>query len=406
MSRAYNEFGSFIFRGLFMKNKFDTQNENMTIWTRKFIIVVIINMLTFLGFNMSTVGIPMLAAEINANEVQLGLLTTCAAFAALIIRPVAGIIVARVSRKNTLLVGLLIMSIASLMYWKYSFIGVILIGRVIHGIGWGLSSTASSILSVDIIPSKKLGEGLGCVSSATSLVTALAPAIGVSLIVNYNSSSMILVMLCSSVLGLVLLVLFRIDNTKVTERKIKQNRYKLFNKRAGLPAFIIAFITTGYSSIVTFIAQYAAAISVLDLSMFFTVYAIATIVTRPLSGKIVDKTGCYKPSLVSLICMIFGLSIISISTNLYMLVFAAFLSGVSMGMAMVSLQALAVKNISFEERGNAMSTFLFGFDFGMAVGSFIGGFISNLIGYKNMYILMAVIVLIGGLALFKKEKCL
>lgn len=74
-----------------------------------------------------------------------------------------------------------------------------------------------------------------------------------------------------------------------------------------------------------------------------------------------------------------------------------------MGMAMVSLQALAVKNISFEDRGSAISTFLFGFDFGMAFGSALAGFAVNLMGYKNMYILMAIIPLVAILALLKKE---
>jgi len=403
MSRTCDVFDSFIFRGQFMRIDLNSKNENETIWTKKFVLVVIINMLTFLGFNMATVGIPIFASEIDANDVQIGLLTTCAAFAALVMRPVAGIIVTKFFRKYTLLIGLLIMSIASFIYWRYPVIGMILIGRVIHGIGWGLSSTASSTLAVDVIPPKKIGEGLGYVSSVTSLATALAPAIGVGLISNYNSSSMIMVMLSSSILGVFLLLLFRTDSNKVNERKYEQTGYNLFNKNAIFPAFIIAFVTLGYSSIATFIAQYAMTINVLDISLFFTVYAIATMFTRPIFGKIVDKIGWYKPALISLICMIIGLFIISISTNLYSLIFAAFLAGVSMGMAMVSLQSLAVKNISFEDRGSAISTFLFGFDFGMAFGSALAGFAVNLMGYKNMYILMAIIPLVAILALLKKR---
>ena len=119
-----------------MRIDLNSKNENATIWTIKFVLVVIINMLTFLGFNMATVGIPIFASEIDANDVQIGLLTTCAAFAALVMRPVAGIIVTKFFRKYTLLIGLLIMSIASFIYWRYPVIGMILIGRVIHGIGW------------------------------------------------------------------------------------------------------------------------------------------------------------------------------------------------------------------------------------------------------------------------------
>ncbi len=388
-----------------MRIDLNSKNGNMTIWTKKFMLVVIINMLTFLGFNMATVGIPIFASEIEANDVQIGLLTTGTAFAALVMRPIAGVIVTKFFRKYTLLIGLLIMSIASFIYWRYPVIGIILIARVIHGIGWGLSSTASSTLAVDVIPPKKIGEGLGYVSSVTSLATALAPAIGVGLISNYNSSSMIMVMLCSSILGLILLLLFRTDSHKANERKYKQTGYNLFNKNAIFPAFIIAFITLGYSSIATFVAQYAMTINVLDVSIFFTVYATATMFTRPISGRLVDKIGWYKPALISLICMIMSLLIISISTNLYHLIFAAFLSGVSMGMAMVSLQALAVRNIPFEERGSAVSTFLFGFDFGMAFGSALAGFAAKLLGYKSMYVLMAVIPLVAILALLKK-KCL
>ena len=65
MSRICDVFDSFIFRGQFMRIDLNSKNENETIWTKKFVLVVIINMLTFLGFNeYSVLRVPLIRDRI------------------------------------------------------------------------------------------------------------------------------------------------------------------------------------------------------------------------------------------------------------------------------------------------------------------------------------------------------
>ena len=66
--------------------------SNNTLWTRSFILIDIINMAIFAGFNMITTSMPLYIASLVAADLTTGLVTTLATGAALIILAFTGIL--------------------------------------------------------------------------------------------------------------------------------------------------------------------------------------------------------------------------------------------------------------------------------------------------------------------------
>ncbi len=56
----------------------------------------------------------------------------------------------------------------------------LIVTRIIHGIGFALSSTASVALAAEYIPRDKMGEGIGYLGISTVISSTVVPGIGLS----------------------------------------------------------------------------------------------------------------------------------------------------------------------------------------------------------------------------------
>ncbi|MCL2337577.1 MAG: MFS transporter [Firmicutes bacterium] len=378
-------------------------HSRVSLWTMNFVIVFIINMLAFFGFYITTVGMPFYVASLGAGSLVIGLVTTLTATAAIIVRPFSGAAIDRLSRKVVLLLGLTIMAVSTLAYAVFPIIAIILGLRVLHGVGWGLGSTATSTLAADAIPKIRFAEGMGYVGLGTSLATAIAPSLATGLVQSQGSGimAMIIIAAASSAGGFVLAFFQRPqkDQTKAELTKPKElNGVKLadfFDQRASLPSLAMFLSAIGYASIITFIAIHGQVRGVNHIYIYFLVYAVVTIISRPPIGKLIDRVGFFLPGTLSMLCIAISLVIISFATDIFIFCIAGIFAGIGMGTVITTMQTMAVSAVPPRRRGVATATFLLGFDGGVAVGSVVAGFIAGAFGYGIMYAVMAVFPFIG-----------
>ena len=154
------------------------------IWTRDFILIAIINMVIFTGFNMISIAMPLYVTSLGGADFLTGLVTTFATASALIIRAFTGILLDKFGFKAILISGIGIMAASTIAYAVFPIVGVILAIRLLHGIGWGLSSTSTSTIASDVIPKKRFAEGIGYFALTSSLAVAVAPALAIAIVQN------------------------------------------------------------------------------------------------------------------------------------------------------------------------------------------------------------------------------
>jgi MFS family permease len=174
------------------------------IFTRHFLLLATINLCMFFGFQMLNIGLPVYMAQLGAAGQVVGLATTLMTVTATLMRVFAGALLDRFGRWGLLIGGTVIMVCAIVSFAIFPIVGVILGLRMLHGIGWGMGSTATSTIAADIIPKRRFAEGMGYFALTTAISSAIAPAASIEIIQGAGAHYMIYVAAGVTVLALLL----------------------------------------------------------------------------------------------------------------------------------------------------------------------------------------------------------
>src|SRR5690606_29983883 len=139
------------------------------------------NFLRVIGFKMTLQTIPLFVKELGGSDSLIGIVVGVFTFSALIVRPYAGHALESKGRGFVYLFGLFlfVVSIGGLSIITSIFLLMLL--RIIQGLGWGFSTTAGGTIATDIIPPKRRGEGLGYFGLSGNIALAFGPSLGLLL---------------------------------------------------------------------------------------------------------------------------------------------------------------------------------------------------------------------------------
>jgi MFS family permease len=120
---------------------------------------------TALGFVAIGAVLPVLPryvkGPIGAGDVAVGIVVGCFAFAAVFGRPIGGRLADRDGRRVVLVAGLLIASVAALLYFLPLGVPGLIAARLVLGIGDGWVFTAGATMIVDLAPESRRGQAIG-----------------------------------------------------------------------------------------------------------------------------------------------------------------------------------------------------------------------------------------------------
>lgn len=363
-------------------------------WTRNFILITLVNFFMFFAFQLFPSALPPYLKSLGAPDGILGLLQGVITIATLLVRPFAGLALDRYGRKGLFIAGLVGMMLSTAAYRFFPVVAIIFVIRFTHGMVWGLSNTACSTVASDSIGKERFAEGMGYFSLASSIAMAIAPAIALSLGMR-NNVLLALIFLVFS-LGLALLIKYQ----KGSDTKEIKKKAALYAKESILPSVIMFLIMITFGSIMTFLALYGAEKSIKGVGLFFTVYAVSMLVTRPFLGRLVDRKGFGAGIWPGVVLIPVALLILSVSSSLLAFLACAFFYGIGIGAAQSSLQTMAIVKVPKDRTGAANATFFTGFDGGIGMGAVLAGVISAVMGYGGMFAFMAVFPLLAGVLYF------
>ena len=119
------------------------------IWTKDFILICLANFFVFLGFQMTLPTIPLFVEELGGNDRLIGMVVGIFTFSALLLRPYAGHALESKGRKFVYLIGLSIFVISIASFGFATSIFILFALRIIQGVGWGFSTTATGTIATD-----------------------------------------------------------------------------------------------------------------------------------------------------------------------------------------------------------------------------------------------------------------
>lgn len=375
------------------------------LWTKDFLSVTFVNFFMYLIHYMLIVTVTEFTIdEYNASESVGGLAAGSFIIGMLCGRLGSGRIIDNLQPKNVLLAGTIFSVIAVALYFTISSLWILMLIRLIHGIAFGLSSTATGTISSRIVPEDRKGEGIGYYGLSVTLASAFGPFLGLIFNKNLGFESIFIISLISIIVALIL-TLF-INKLPVLGHNVAQeNKPKgihAYLQKEALPiSMVIILVGVAYASVLSFLSIYTEQINLVTASsFFFVVFAIVTFVTRPFTGKIYDNYSENKVMYPVLFSLMIGLVILGCThTSLVLLIAAAFI-GFGYGTIVPTAQAIAIQQSPANKMGLATSTFYIFTDFGAGIGPFILGMIIPFLGYRYLYIMMGALVLIAMILYF------
>ncbi|MGE8080034.1 MFS transporter [Peribacillus loiseleuriae] len=368
------------------------------LWTKDFLIVSIANFFLYFTFYLLIATISLYATEkFQASPSMAGLASGIFVLGALIARLFSGKSIEQVGRKKMLYIGFIAILIVTLLYFVINSMTVLLIIRFLHGAAFGIASTATGTIVASVIPNERRGEGTGYYALSVTLAAAIGPFLGI--FINQHAGFNMNFILCTILLALSFIAAFFLKVVKVeftNEQLANMKGFKLNNffEPKAFPISIIAvFIGLCYSSILTFITSYSQEIHLVDVaSFFFVVYAVAILVSRPFTGRWFDTKGENFVMYPAFLFFTIGLIILSQAHVGYALLIAGVFVGLGYGTFMSSAQAISIKVSPKHRMGLATSTYFIFTDLGVGIGPFILGFMIPVIGFRGLYVTMAIVV--------------
>ncbi len=357
------------------------------LWTKAFILLLLSNFLTMVGFQVLMPTLPMFVSAQAGNSSDVGLVIGILTIAAVIIRPFSGAAADTVGRKIVLTTGVFICFSAMILYFRAFTVSTIILVRIVHGIGWGIATAAFGTLASDMVPAARRGEGIGYFGFSALIAGALGPLMGIELMHSFRFQAVLVFSAASTFISLIVLWLIKVPTLETTQEEPHSRSItaKLVEKTSLFPSLLIGFVGLVYGGIVTFITLFGAEAGIANVGWFFLINAVSSFLIRPISGRLFDQKGHIYVLLPGALFALTGILCLSFATSTWLLSVAAVFFGLGVGAIQPALQAWVINRAAPNRRGAANSTFFSAFDLGISGGAMMLGGVAKAFNYAIMY---------------------
>ncbi len=344
---------------------------NDKLWNKHYILVLIVNTLNAFSFFMIATILSKYLVGLGTTAAMAGFIVGLFSITSLFCRPFSGVLADRISNVALLKWSNVLMGIGLLGFIFTTQIPLLILFRIIHGVGFALSGTCQISLAARHIPEDRMGEGIGYLGLGMILGSAVAPAFGIVISESLGMKATFFIA------AIMMLISFIILCFQHEEKKIVVKSKFSFSDLIAVKALPYAFVAGSFSFvngiITSYLVLYAEEIGIEGISIYFTVYAIALFIVRPFSGKLMDKMGIRVTVLPGLLITAFSMFVLGQSRTLILILITGVIRAIGQGAAQPSLQAGSISAVGIEKSGVATSTYYLGGDVCQGFGPMIGG---------------------------------
>ncbi|HQY33223.1 MAG TPA: MFS transporter [Actinotalea sp.] len=376
--------------------------QQTRIWTRDFVLVTVVNLLVMLAFFVLVITMAAYAADrFAASDSGAGLASSSVIIGALVARPFTGRYLERIGRRRVLLGSLVLFAIVSPLYLVASSLTLLILVRLLHGMAFGALNTAISTSVMGLVPPLRRAEGVGYFTLSGTLATAVAPFVALGVLGSWDHDVLFVVCTALAVVALVLAGLLRlpaVGRPGAGQESGRRSGLAGFIEPTVLPiASVMLVVGVAFSGVMTYVPLYATQLDLVAAGgMFFFVYSMAILVTRPFVGRLHDVRGDNAVVYPALGAFAIGLGLLSVATSSLVLLLAAGFVGFGMGTLMAAAQVIAVSVAPAHHVGLATSTFFVMLDLGSGGGPLLLGLMIAAAGFDGMYQVLAVVVALSA----------
>ena len=328
--------------------------------------------------------------------------------------------------KKLAVIFLSIHFLACIFYFFANNVTILLIVRFIHGLGFGASANAIVTIASAILPKKRFGEAFGYFMLGTTIAVGLGPYISGFFYDNWGSIGSFSLATSFAFLGLLCIILLDISKYEIMHNSEIENGIMEEDEEAGeekgtirrvidkifeIPAIPVSLFTgltsLGYVSILSFYRLYAVEVDLVGaFSLFFIIYSIVLVASRPIAGRIQDNYGDRIICFTGIIAQAIGLFLVAWMPSAITVFICAVCAALGFGTLNSACTAIVTRDTLPNRRPYAISTFFIFCDGTMGFGpALLGSFVSATSGYAPVYFISSFITLLAlPIAFFALKK--
>jgi len=363
-----------------------------------------VNFCSALSFYLIMVKITEFAVDTYAVAQSVAALTVSVyVIAALLTRLFFGGQIDRWGVKRSLLIGTAVNTAAMALYLVPMGFVPLMAVRVVHGFAFALMSGSAAAGAALVIPASRYGEGIGYFSMMQALATGIGPFAAI-LITSVFGGYFPLFAIAAAIALIAFLSVFLVEISPASAAHVEVRHIRpargigAFLQMSVVPlAGVLFLVYLGYSGILSFITSYADSRDMTDaVSLYFVVYAIVILVSRPPVGRRVDRKGENSTIYLCFASLVVGFLLLAFAANGAVLLASAAFAGFGIGATQSIVQAVIARDTPPDEMGKANSTFFMSMDLGSGVGPVVIGAVIPVIGYSGSYLALAVLAALAG----------
>lgn len=368
------------------------------LWTKDFIFLAIANLLMAIAFYFMLPILPVyLVDKLGATRSEIGLVLSFYTIAALIIRLFSGWAIDTYGRKAIYLTAFFLFSLTFISYPFAYTILLFLLVRFSHGLTWGVLTTSSSTIAVDIIPSARRGEGIGIFGLSMTIGMAIGPMLAIFITGDSRYFLLFISAISITTVGFLLALMVRYPKFTIL-KSARSLTLKGLIEKSSLPiSLTMMLIMFTYGGLLSFISLYGKEIGIENSGPFFLILSLGIGISRILSGRVFDRSGPKAISMIGLLSLLIGFPLLGLLNSSIGFHISAAILGLGFGVIMPTFQTMINNMVQPNRRGAANSTFFTAFDLGIGLGMIGTGVLSQHFGFTLTFLVFSFLILISSL---------
>jgi MFS family permease len=316
----------------------------------------------------------------------LGFLTYSSATTA----PITGTLVDHLGSRLVLLISSSAITLFSLVYAVLPSYQWMLVLVVIHGFFWSGLLSASAAYVTSLVPVSRRAEGMGYWGLSTVLAVSAAPTIGLWV---YDKGGWTAMCLEAAALNLVMGGIAWALPREPRKARLARPRSvsALLEWRLLVVSFALFLYAFGYGGLTSFVALYTDANGVRPRALYFTVFCLTIVGTRPFIGRFADRVGYKRVFLPCVVLSVCAFALLAIGGSRPVLIASAVIFGTGFGSAYPVFLGHVLKFVDENRRGAAFGSIIGMFDTGIGTGSIAMGWIVERFGFRPAWATAAIL---------------
>jgi MFS family permease len=300
-----------------------------------------------------------------------------------VVRPLIGRLTDAIGPRKVLLLGVAILSLSGLGYLVPA-LAVLLLVRVVHGIGWAAFNTGALASIATLAPATRRGEASGVYNVMPGIAQLVFPGLGI--LVAERAGLPVAFALSGAIAFAGVLIIGASPRTAPVARPQARSTY--FDRAWLLPTTLEFLNSTCLILILAFPPVFALhkGIEFEELAIYYPLYGVVVVAVRLLARTYFDQVDRRLTISAAALVGIAGLGVGALAESVGLLTVSACMFGAATAVISPSTMALAIDRAGPGTAGAAMATYSMGIQLGLGVGAFTWGVFIDAFGFPSPYL--------------------